>query len=274
MKAIVVAVDFSEASLNAAHYGASLANIFGAKLVLVHTYLNPQAIDRMDAKLMTETGKGLQEVLDDFMEQNIDILRRKFNVMISGIVKEGAAVKTIHEIVNRMDADLLVMGMKGKGETSSVFGSTTARIMPGTTVPVLVVPSQSKFVSPDIITLASDFDEETASGNYDLLKLLASHFSASIQIVNVLKKGRDISIPQREIKVNTARIFEGVDHQFFSIEDNEVDEGIEEFLDDHPSHLLVMLARKQNFLRRFFGTVHTRKMIYETKIPLLVLQDR
>jgi hypothetical protein len=37
---------------------------------------------------------------------------------------------------------------------------------------------------------------------------------------------------------------------------------------------LVMVSRKHHFFERMFGTVHTKAMSYQTKIPLLVLQHK
>jgi hypothetical protein len=37
--------------------------------------------------------------------------------------------------------------------------------------------------------------------------------------------------------------------------------------------LLIMIARKRNFITQFFEASHTKKMIHQTKIPLLVLHE-
>jgi hypothetical protein len=58
------------------------------------------------------------------------------------------------------------------------------------------------------------------------------------------------------------------------IKDDQVDEGIEDFLEDHPSDLLAMVARKRNLFKKIFKASHTRKMSYETEIPLLLLQEK
>ena len=274
MKTILVAVDFSDASFNAANYAASLANIFNARLVLAHAYLNPMAIDQMGKRLSNQTNKELQDVLEDFMQENVEILQKKFTIQISSIVKEGPASVVLEEFIEDTETDLTVMGMKGKGKSNSIFGSTTLSLLRKSKVPVLVIPKKAEYRSIETITLASDFDHETELSNYNLLKTIAAKSQARLQILNVRKKNLDLSPTEIAGKLNTGMAFNEINHQFYTVEDDEVDEGIEDFLDEHPSDLLAMVSRKHNFFKRVFGKIHTRKMVYETEIPLLVLQDR
>lgn len=274
IKKILVAVDFSDASFNAANYAASLANIFNAELVLVHAFINPMAIDQLRAELAGQLDKELSQVLEEFMKENVEILEKKYTIKIDSFVREGAASTVLEECTREVNANLVVMGMKGKGKSNSLFGSTTLTHIRKSRVPVLVIPEQTTFKSIETITLASDFDEETGIGNYDLLKIIADKTKAYVQILNVRKKNLELSPSEIAGKLNTSFAFNDINHKFYTVEDDEVDDGIEDFLEDNPSDMLVMLSRRHNFFTRVFGTIHTRKMMYETEIPLLVLQDK
>lgn len=274
IKTILAAVDFSDASFNAANYAASLANIFDAELILVHAYMNPMAIDQMRSDLSGQLNKELSAVLEDFIQENVEIIKKKFTVKVGSFVKEGSTAAVLDDCIHTHKADLVIMGMKGKGKSKSLFGSTTMAHIRKSQVPVLVIPEKATFKSIETITLASDFDGETGIGNYDLLKTIAERNKAFIQILNVRKQGLKFSPSEMEAKLKTSFAFNEINHRFFTVEDDEVDEGIEEFLEEKPSDMLVMLSRKHNFFHRLFGKVHTRKMIYETEIPLLILQDR
>lgn len=274
IKTIIAAVDFSDASFNAANYAASMSNIFNAELVLVHAYMNPMAIDQMSKELSGQTNKELVDVLEEFMNQNVEILQKKFTVKIDRVVKEGQASLVLDQCVRERKADLVVMGMKGKGKSNSLFGSTTLTHIRKSKVPVLVIPPKAHYKSIETITLASDFDEETEPANYLLLKTIAERNHAFVQILNVRKKDKKLSPSELAGKQHTGTIFNELSHKFFTVEDNEVDDGIEDFLHENPSQMLVMLSRRHNFFKRIFGTIHTRKMMYETEIPLLVLQDK
>src|SRR6185437_5392103 len=274
MNNIVVPVDFSDASYNAASYAAVLSNIFNTRIILLHAYLKPSAIDEMPARLLNQPEKELREVKEDQLNEYVEILRKKYTIRIEGVVREGAATPTILDVSNSENADLIVMGMKGKGKSNSVFGSNTTLVMRRSSKPVLVIPEKVEFKNIEVITLASDFDAETELSNYSILKKIAFKKNAFVQILNVRKKDTELSTEEMSGKVRTALAFKNLKHGFYTIKDDEVDEGIEDFLEDHPSDLLAMVAPKRNLFERIFKASHTRKVSYETEIPLLVLQDK
>lgn len=274
MENIVVPVDFSDASYNAANYAATLSNIFDANLILVHAYMNPSAIDKTPTRLLNQPEKELREVKEDQLNEYVEILRKKYTTRIEGVVKEAPTTRAILNLSTNKNADLVVMGMKGKGKSNSVFGSNAILVMRRSLIPVLVIPEKVEFKNIEVITLASDFDIETELSNYSLLKEIALKNKAFIQILNVRKKDAELSTDEMSGKINTALAFKNLQHEFYMIKDDEVDEGIEDFLEDHPSDLLVMVARKRNLFERIFKDSHTRRMSYETEIPLLVLQDK
>lgn len=274
MKNVIVPVDFSDASYNAANYAATLSNIFSTNIILVHAYMNPSAIDETPARWLNQPEKELREVKEDQLNEYVEILRKKYTISIEGIVREGATTPAILDVSNNENAGLIVMGMKGKGKSNSVFGSNTTLVMRRSSIPVLVIPGKVEFRNIEVVTLASDFDAGTELSNYSLLKKIALKNKAFIQILNVRKKDEQLSPDEMSGKINTELAFKNLKHKFYTIKDNEVDEGIEDFLEDHPSDLLAMVARKRNLFDRIFKASHTRKMSYETEIPLLVLQDK
>ena len=271
MKTIIVPVDFSDASYNASYYAASMANIYSCEMVLVHAFLNPSGIDEMPSGFVFQPGKELWEIKKYLLDEYVDILRKKYTIRVKGLVREGRATAAILDIANDEKADLIIMGMKGKGKSNSLFGSNTTSVMGKSSIPVLVLPENVAFKNIEVITLATNFDAETDYSDYSLLRKIAEKNDAFIQVVNVRKKDLELSADEITGKINTASAFEDLSCSFFTIKDDEVDDGIEDFLEDHTSDLLVMIARKRNLFQRIFSISHTKKMSYETEIPLLVL---
>jgi hypothetical protein len=75
-------------------------------------------------------------------------------------------------------------------------------------------------------------------------------------------------------KKDLEQLFGDIPHHFTSLEDITINEGLERFLKQQPSDMLVMVAHEHSFLERIFNRPHTSNMAYETQIPLLVLQDK
>jgi nucleotide-binding universal stress UspA family protein len=180
----------------------------------------------------------------------------------------------ILQMAESKNAALIVMGMKGKGRSHSLFGSTTTTIIRKSTYPVFVIPEQAAYSPIANITFASDFDASIEMDRYNLLLAIAERFNSRINIINVQKNGHSLSQDEVIGKMKTSIAFSKHNHQFQTISEDKVEEGIQKFVEKSPTDILVMVSRKHHFFERMFGTVHTKAMSYQTKIPLLVLQHK
>lgn len=79
---------------------------------------------------------------------------------------------------------------------------------------------------------------------------------------------------QMEGKISLENIFQGIPHTFDDVTHPSIMQGITEYMETHQSDLLVMVEHKHSFLERIFSKDHTTAMAYETKSPLLILQDK
>lgn len=274
MNRIIVPIDFSEASMRAAKYAASISHIFNTGITLLHAYFTPTALDEMHRNILLQTEMELIKVKEKLMSEFSRKLKKDYDVPIKEIIRESGSATAIEETCRQNDAVLIIMGMKGEGKSSSLFGSTTTKVMRQSKYPVLVIPEKAKHKKLKSIVLASNFDSTIEPGCYSVLKTIAKAEGAKIKILNVQEDDSSLTTDQIAGKLNTALALSDIEHEFFTMEDDEVTDGIEDFLDDNPAEMLVMVAQKHNLLQRLFGTIHTREMSYETEIPLLVLQGK
>lgn len=274
MKNILVPIDFSKAARNAARYAVSLAKIFDADVTFVNATPPAVIVDDSVLAFMMTTQAEILENNKRLIEKEVKALSKKYPAKITGIVKEGFATDIIQEMAQEKHADLIVMGMKGKGRSNSVFGSTTTTVIQKLSFPVLVVPEEAGYIPIQAITFASDFNPEIEINQYKLLLELVGKFNSPIQILNVQKKNSSLN-PERAIgKMKTSLAFLKTGHQFHTINNRNVGEGIRKFVEKNPTDILVMVAHSHNLFERVFGKVHTKAMSYHTKIPLLVLQNK
>src|SRR5665213_190969 len=115
MNNILVPTDFSIASINATEYAVLLAQSFDAKVTLVNIVSPPVIIDDSILASVLVTQAEILESNQIIMESEIEALSNKYSIKINGIVREGFALDKIQEMAKVKHADLIVMGMKGKG---------------------------------------------------------------------------------------------------------------------------------------------------------------
>ena len=265
MKNILVPIDFSPASHNAALYAVSLAQIIDVKVYLVNVVLSPISVDSSIRTLLQETSI--------LMNQEIAKLSKGNSVKIEGFLREGYAEEKIAEAAKEVDAGLIVMGMRGERKGVSVFGSITTAFVRETTYPVFVIPDEATYKPIENITFASDFDPATEIDRYSILLDLAEGTHAQINLLNVQKDSSSISLEDIIGKMKTSIAFSRHKHSFNAINEKNIEEGITKFIKSNATDVLAMVAHKHSIFDRLFGKVHTQKMSYQTKIPLLILQN-
>ena len=267
-------MDFSKASLNAAKYAVSFAEALSANLHLLNVVPAPVVIDDSILASVLITQAELSENNHRLMKEEVDSLSKKANVEIKSVVAEGLPSDVIAEVAKELKADLIIMGMKGKGKSNSVFGSTATAVIRKSGFPVLVIPENGDYQPIRNITFASDFDPDVESDSYDLLIKLAQKLNIPVYVLNVQKKNCALGAERTIGKMKTSLAFSSLHPEFYSVYDRNVEEGIHTFIEKNPTDVLAMVAHPHNLFERMFGTVHTKEMSYQTKIPLLILSDK
>ena len=272
MQTIVIPTDFSPEARNAGIYAAQLAKIFGARLIFFHAYMLPTPVSEVPYVMITVD--ELQKENEVLIRKEVEHITKTYGVEAEGIVRIGIPSDEVRALSEDVAVDLVVMGMKGAGGIDKMIGSTTTNSIRKLRTPVLVIPKHFPFSPLKNITYASDFSYAITPALFSPLLKLAKTFQARIHIINVHKLKEDMKTRQMEGKIAIERIFQGVAHSFDDITHQSIMQGVIEYMDTHASELLVMVEHKHSFLERLFSRDHTTAMAYETKTPLLILQDK
>lgn len=275
MKTILIGVDYSESSKNAALYGVNLAKSSNAMVILQHVYLLPTPVSEVPYlftpfdDIQHENEKELQKEAQRLAEQVP-------GVEIQTIVSVGLPAATIIDTAEENNADLIVLGMKQHvSGMDKLIGSTADETSRLSKIPVLAVPPVSSFEPIKTVTYATDFSYKLNTAGLDTLKTLLTDFDAKLQIVNIKKVEEEIPTEAYNQSVsNFNKVFEGVDHNFYTHISNKVEEGLMTFLLENHSQILVMVAHRHSFFSRIFKIQHTKEMLHSTYIPLLILNDK
>jgi nucleotide-binding universal stress UspA family protein len=127
---VVCCTDFSKPSEQALKHAVSLAAEYCAELTLLHVLEDVSSasdIENETARML----KRLAEQMSPWAHQN---------VLTKYVVRIGKAYQQIIQLALESQADLLVMGMRGRNALDlEVFGSTTYRVVQLGPCPVLVV---------------------------------------------------------------------------------------------------------------------------------------
>jgi nucleotide-binding universal stress UspA family protein len=140
---IIVAVDGSEHSLRAVAWCATYAEKLGAEVIAVHAVELPvyaasgMGFSPMPIVFTPEEEEQLRQVLAD---QWCEPLAR-MNVTFKAVVIEGYPSNVICALADAEDADLVVVGRRGRGGFAEmVLGSTSHQLAHHVGRPLVIVP--------------------------------------------------------------------------------------------------------------------------------------
>ena len=140
MKRILVGVDGSSESRNAASQAAALAQAMGSQLLVASvadvpvSFAAPELMQRA-AEWQEEASKHAAAVAKDVA----NAVSRP-GLAIETIVESGAVAETLSELARTGNVDLVVVGHRGRsGITRALLGSVADRLVQICAKPVLVV---------------------------------------------------------------------------------------------------------------------------------------
>jgi nucleotide-binding universal stress UspA family protein len=143
---ILVGVDGSEPSINAADYAAELAEEKGSELILIS--IAPEVPILAGSRSVSERVPELQSELErerkTMLENQKVRLNEKFpELKITTVVGTGSPSRNIVELSRNENVDIIIVGNRGRsGVATWMLGSVSRDIVESCTVPVLVVKDQ------------------------------------------------------------------------------------------------------------------------------------
>ena len=267
MKIILIATDFSPAAGNALLYGVQLAKALSAKVILFHAYRPPTPFPSVD---ITISKYGVMTEMKQQLNDHAKLILKDKASFIETVCEVGDPKAAIISMAKEKKADLVITGMKGAGKNLlKVFGSVATSLTSGTEVPVLIVPEDATFNTPDIIAFASDGLGSALNEDLDKFKEIKETFNAKIYVVHVVKNDDEVELKFSEL-VETEKFY---DVSFAFPVDEDTSHALDSFMRKHDVKMLVMMPHKHTWAEKLFRSSETKDMIFHTHIPLLILPD-
>ncbi|MEO8648111.1 MAG: universal stress protein [Acidobacteriota bacterium] len=140
-KKILIAVDASEYSLNAAKKGLALSHQLNAQAALLFVVDTSKAMGNVDAGILPQQALI---ILKKEAEETLVQLAREYNGKdLVKFMPEGHPREDILKTAQTWNADLIVLGTHGRtGLMHLLLGSTAEYIVRHSKLPVMVVPSK------------------------------------------------------------------------------------------------------------------------------------
>jgi nucleotide-binding universal stress UspA family protein len=261
MNTVIVPVDFSETSLNAARYAVKvLTGHYGVNMILHNVYEKPsQAAESLDK---------LEKLKDSLMDIGI--------VKTTVLAEEGSDFITeLEKLARHQQADLIIMGITGRSAIGQTFiGSNTLKIVQRKVCPVLIVPPDAVYRDIKNVLLTSDFKNVISSTPSVPIKKLLKAFHPNLHIINVDSEHYvALTEEYQEQRAQLKDMFKEFNPEFYFLGLYDVDEAINQFAHDKDIDFLIVIHKEHNLLSKLFVKSHTKRLAYHSSIPVLALHE-
>ncbi len=259
-KVVIVPLDFSETSFNAAHYAANMYDMRDdVMLVLYHFYAKADDVGMANnylQSLKTELSVSCANI-EIFSESGSDF------------------IECLDAYAHVRAAYLIVMGLTGKSAITQWFsGSNTLKMAEKNVCPVLIVPSDAKYTGTTNILIASEMRYVEETPVLLAVKRILADFKPNLHVLNVddshyISITTDYKIERDKMEL----LLSEFNPEFYFMRLFDFHESINLFVRDKKIDMIIIGPKFHGFFTKLFKTQHTKKMIYQSKVPVLAVHE-
>jgi nucleotide-binding universal stress UspA family protein len=261
MNTVIVPVDFSPTSVNAARYAIQLlTGHYGVNMILHHVYDKASQADEMNDKLVK-----LKDELSALGIVKIELLAEKGSDFIDELEK----------LARHRQADLIIMGITGRSALTKVLiGSNTLKMVERKVCPVLIIPPNASFKEVKNVLLTSDFKNVSANTPSMPIRKVLKPFHPNLHVINV-DSNHYVALTEdyQAQKSQLLDMFSEFNPEFYFLGWYDVDEAINQFAHDKNIDFIIVIHKEHSLLSKIFGKSHTKELAYHSSVPVLALHE-
>lgn len=266
---ILVPIDFSDHSKEAAFYAASLIKAHGGNLHLVHVLVPIE--DEPDYLPVQTLHAKYNTVSEVYLLQ--EEIRKRTGVRTSCDLFPGEIAEQIIDAAKRTGSQLIVMGTQGNsGLRKHLYGSHTAAVMQQSSIPVLTLPEGADFKPFRRMVYATDYNYSNIQDIRDIARF-ARQFDAVISLIHINKRKASAWVRENMREDFEELIRSSVDYPHITFEEfdnTDTAEGLRDLLQKEYADLLIIPNRRKSLVEKITGRSDSEEFLFDLTIPLLV----
>lgn len=260
MKNVIIPVDFSETSLNAARYAAEMLKNHSEVNVILYNMFD--SLEEADS-----TADYLESLKNEFVTKgvpNAEIVKEKGDDLID----------CLDRLAFQKAATLIVMGITGKSSLAqTLIGSNTFKMAEKNVCPVLIIPENAKFNGIKNVAFACDFKDVESTPDL-FIKSMLDFFKARLHVINVdsehyISINEEYENKQRQMK----EMLKGYNPEFYYMRWHSFHEAINQFAADNNIDVILTVPKYHSFLSRITGSSNTKELVYHSTVPVLAVHQ-
>ena len=260
MLQVIVPLDFSETSFNAAHYACNMyKNRTDVNIILYHFYSGNEDVATEEKYFVTLKNELLSLV------PNVETYIESGDNFIDSL----AAYAHVRA------AYMIIMGLTGKTPLAQRFsGSNTLKMVEKNICPVLIIPDSARFSKVDNVLITSEMKSVEEGPVLLTVKRVLSDFKPALHILNVDDRHYIALTPAfKAERDKMEELMKEFNPEFYFMRLYDFHEAVNLFSEDKDIDIIIIAPKYHSFYERLFKTQHTKKLIYQSKVPVLAIHE-
>jgi len=266
---ILVPTDLSENADQALAFAKQMVLRTGGEILLLFSYYAVYDFAAQATQIIHQIEKDAKKQL----KKTVKTVREE-GLEINYVIAQGTVSTTVTQVARQEGIDLIVMGTQGaSGLKKALLGSNTTDVIKEANIPVLAIPAGADFGRMKEITVAVELRKEDPRTMERLIDL-TGNLKMPYEILHIEESDDfDRAISFKGLQSHLTESFPQVHFDYFNMRDENFNQGLEKFLQDHPHCMLVMFSKTKTFFEQLFNKSQSVEMAYHTHVPLLVIKS-
>jgi hypothetical protein len=282
MKNILVPTDFSLNTLNALNYAVHLfeedectfylLNAFQKNETFISNLFYPKQGKATYNQIKNESKIGLAALKD-----KIALKDDNTNHLFKVISYDNTLSEAIKQTIEINDISIIILGIQAEtNEKNTLLGSNKENIMAEIKhCQILLVPPNyifSKNIKKEFV-YATDLQKPFDSKELESVIRIATNIKAIIRVLHILENG-ELTSNQENNKRDLMNYLKGLEPAFHTLTNENVDTGIQSFIERRGSDILALFPETQNLLNKIFShKILDEVNNYQPQIPIFLIHD-
>ncbi|WP_411030509.1 universal stress protein [Spongiimicrobium sp. 3-5] len=278
MKKILIPTDFSENAMNAVNYAVSFFKYQKCEIFFLHAYadelynatvlLSRELFEKHKEKMATETEKSLKE-LSSAVREAFPNPRHTYHTLSVF----GSLVDAANDFINKENADIVVMGTKGKTNNKALtFGSHTLQVLKYVQCPVLAIPHRYSYQPPKKMLFPTDYMLPYKRRELKLVCEMAWSYRSEIHCLHISDYKR-LSLRQEDNKRFLEDSMQKATLIFKTLPNGTRAKAIMDYIDQHKIEMLIMVNSRHSYMENMLYQSTIDKIGLNIEVPFLVMQN-
>lgn len=275
IKNILIPTDFSETATLAIAHGAKMAQLFNAKIFLLHSVETTLYTAGIGEPVMMPDMQTIYKDANEQLDKVTENLKANYHVEVTPLIANGRPAASIANAVKENNIDIIIMGTHGASGFEELFmGSNAHKVVTIATCPVITIRLTTKSIgfSNIILPIGSYLHSRQKVNNaIDLAKV----YNSTVHILGLLDSKDKEDDNKFAIKIETveqALKHANITYTKKMIRANNPAVEAMKFSEEINGDLILIMTEHESDLTGMFLGAAAKQIVNHSKIPVMSIR--